>query len=376
MITPNFFFDALSEEGINFFCGVPDSLLKNFCAYVTDNADANKHIITVNEGAAVGLAAGYQIATQKYPLVYMQNSGIGNAVNPILSLADTEVYSIPMVLLIGWRGEPGVKDEPQHVKQGKVTLDLLKTMGIKYLILAKTQDEVVSQIKYCVEYLTDENAPFAFLVKKQAFNEYKLKQNVENTNEMTREEAIGMVANMLGNDDIVVSTTGKISRELYEYRDKMGQKHHQDFLTVGSMGHANQIALGIALQKKDRHVYCFDGDGAILMHMGSLATIGSTAPSNYTHIVFNNGAHDSVGGQPTGAFNLDLPKIALSCGYKKAFSISNREKFNSIYNQCSGEGPSFIEIKVRRGARSDLGRPKTSPLENKESFMKNLNDYV
>lgn len=376
MITPKFFFDVLNKNSVDFFCGVPDSLLKDFCAYLTDNTAKNKHIITANEGAAVGLAAGYNMATQKYPLVYMQNSGIGNAINPLISLADPEVYSIPMVLLIGWRGEPGVKDEPQHVKQGEVTLKLLEAMGIKYSILANNPQEVETQVISCVKFLSKKSAPFAFIVRKQTFDRYKLNLKIENLNALSREDAIGMVANKLDKDDLVVSTTGMISRELYELREKKKDGHNHDFLTVGSMGHASQIALGIALHKKDRHVYCFDGDGAVIMHMGSLAIIGSTAPFNYTHILFNNGAHDSVGGQPTVAFDIDLPQIALSCGYKKAFSVDTHESFNNAFNQCLENGPFFIEIKVGRGARPDLGRPKTSPIENKESFLESLNDYV
>lgn len=373
MIKPQFFFDSLINNNIDFFCGVPDSLLKDFCAYITDNANENRHIIAANEGAAIGLAAGYNMATQHYPLVYMQNSGIGNAVNPILSLADEEVYSIPMVLLIGWRGEPGVKDEPQHVKQGKVTLDLLDAMGVKYVILSDNEEEVATQISSCVNYLKENSAPYAFVVKKQVFDTYKLKHTTEYSNLLTREEAIALFINKMGNDDVVVSTTGMISRELYELRDKNLQVHNQDFLTVGSMGHASQIALGIALQKKDRRVFCFDGDGATIMHMGSLPIVGCNAPTNFIHVIFNNGAHDSVGGQPTVAFEIDLPKIAVACGYRKVFSIDNRDDFDNIYNKCGIDGPSFIEIKVCKGARSNLGRPKTTPLENKKSFMLNLN---
>jgi phosphonopyruvate decarboxylase len=370
MITPQFLFNSLNENCIDFFCGVPDSLLKNFCAYVTDNAGENKHIITANEGGAIGLAAGYHMATRKYPLVYMQNSGIGNAVNPILSLADPDVYSIPMVLLIGWRGEPEVHDEPQHIKQGKITLDLLETLGIEYAILADNHEEAALQITACVKYLDEMSAPYALVVKKQTFADYKLQTINKNANLLNREEAIGMVAEKLNADDIVISTTGMISRELYEYRDKLGQGHHRDFLTVGSMGHASQIALGIALQKKDRRVFCFDGDGALIMHLGSMAIIGSNLPPNYTHILFNNGAHDSVGGQPTVAFSIDLPRIALACGYKCAFTVGDHESFEKIYKKCNDDGPHFIEIKVSTGARSDLGRPKTSPIQNKDVFMK------
>jgi len=374
MINPQYFYDTLLNKGIDFYCGVPDSLLKDFCAYITDNVEEKKHFITANEGAAIGLASGYNIATGRYPLVYMQNSGIGNAVNPLLSLADQMVYSIPMVLLIGWRGEPGVKDEPQHIKQGAVTLDLLRVMGIEYVILSENQEEVAKQVDDCVKYISSQRAPFAFVVKKQTFDNYRLKSKVENSYAISREDAVRFVASKVEKDDLIIATTGMISRELYEYRERNGQGHQQDFLMVGSMGHASQIALGIALQKNDRRVFCFDGDGAILMHMGSLSTVGCYAPSNYIHIVFNNGAHDSVGGQPTVAFDIDLVKIAAACGYKNTYSISNHENLEKVFQTCLNEdGPIFIEIKVSKGARADLGRPKTSALENKKTFETNIN---
>lgn len=374
MITPKFFFDILNEKGVNFFCGVPDSLLKDFCAYVTDNTIKDFHVITANEGAAIGLAAGYHIATNNYPLVYMQNSGLGNSVNPLLSLADPEVYSLPMIMLIGWRGEPGVKDEPQHVKQGKVTLEILDAMGINYAILTDNHDEVIKQVDTCITYIKTNNAPYAFVVKKGIFEEYKLKNQQISQNVFSREEAIQFVVNNLGVTDIVVSTTGMISRELYEYREKLQQGHEKDFLTVGSMGHASQIALGIAMQKKDRKVICLDGDGATLMHMGSLGIIGNIAPNNYIHIVLNNGAHDSVGGQPTVGLNVDFQNIALACGYKKVFKVNNGIEINEAFNiAVGGGGPVLIEIIVKKGARIDLGRPKSTPIQNKLSLMKFVN---
>lgn len=370
MIEPKFFYECLIKKGVDFFCGVPDSLLKDFCAYITDNADENKHFITANEGSAIGLATGYNIATGKFPLVYMQNSGIGNAVNPILSLVDPKVYSIPMILLIGWRGEPGVPDEPQHVKQGAVTLELLDTMGIEYTILSDNQENLVEQIDTCIQYISSQNAPYAFVVKKGIFDSYFLKKNDENDRSVSREDAIMLVASKADKKDIIISTTGMISRELYEYRARNGDGHHRDFLTVGSMGHASQIALGIALQKKDRRVFCFDGDGSFLMHMGSISTIGCFGPPNYFHILFNNGAHDSVGGQPTLGFDVNFANIAKACGYKEAFCVDKLEDIEKLFETCLKiNGPLLIEIKVRKGARKDLGRPKSTPIQNKEALM-------
>ena len=374
MISPAFFIETLKRHGIDFFAGVPDSLLKNICAYITDHVDSDHNIITANEGAAVGLAAGYHLATGKAGVVYMQNSGQGNIINPLASLTDKEVYNIPLLLLIGWRGRPGVHDEPQHVKQGKVTTGLLNVMGVNYEVLAKEEDKALKQIEKAVTALRN-NEVFALVIEKDTFDEYKL-QNVEvNDLTMTREEAIQTVASALGPKDVIVSTTGMISRELFEARTAWGQGHERDFLTVGSMGHASQIALGIALEKKDRKVWCFDGDGATIMHMGSMAIVASKKPSNYIHVVFNNGAHDSVGGQPTVGLKIDLPAVAKAVGYAQTYSTDNMESLSSMLQQISkaGQGPVLLEIKVKKGNRKDLGRPTTTPIENKEALMDFLN---
>lgn len=369
MIRPEFFIETLRNFGIDFYAGVPDSLLKNICAYITDHFDATHNIISANEGAAVGLAAGHYLATEKPACVYMQNSGEGNIINPIASLTDKEVYNIPVLLLIGWRGRPGVHDEPQHVKQGKITTGLLNVMGINYEVLAKEEDKAFKQIEKAVNALKNKEI-FAFVIEKDTFEEYKL-QNVEvNDFTMSREEAVQTVAASLSERDCIVSTTGMISRELFEYRAAMGQGHEHDFLTVGSMGHASQIALGIALAQPERRVWCFDGDGASIMHMGSMAVVASLAPKNYVHVVFNNGAHDSVGGQPTVGLKIDLQGVAKSVNYKSAFSVHSKEALEQALNDiASMECPIFLEVKVKKGNRKDLGRPTTTPIQNKEALM-------
>ena len=372
MISPEFFIKTLKSNGIDFFAGVPDSLLKNICAYIADHVDSSHNIITANEGAAIGLAAGYHLATGKSGVVYMQNSGEGNTINPLASLTDKEVYNIPVLLLIGWRGRPGVHDEPQHVKQGKITTGLLDVMGINYEILSKEQLQAATQISKAAEALK-RNDVYALIVEKDTFDDYKL-QNVEvNDLTMTREEAIQTVASALGPKDVIVSTTGMISRELFEARTAWGQGHERDFLTVGSMGHASQIALGIALEKKDRKVWCFDGDGATIMHMGSMAIVASKKPGNYIHVVFNNGAHDSVGGQPTVGLKIDLPAVAKAVGYSNTWSVTYSQSLSKALDECrKANGPVLLEIKVKKGNRKDLGRPTTTPIENKEAFMNNL----
>lgn len=373
MILPEQLYQTLHRHRIDFYAGVPDSLLKNFCAYITDHAERRNNIIAANEGGAVGLAAGYYLATGKTPVVYMQNSGLGNTVNPLLSLTDEDVYRIPILLIIGWRGEPGVHDEPQHIKQGKVTLPLLETMDIRHELLTTDAGELENQVKRAVDYMNETGRAFALVVHKGTFDAYQLQTDIPMPYTMAREEAITKVAEALPPETAIVSTTGKISRELFEYRAAKGQNHERDFLTVGSMGHASQIALGIALQQPERTVAIFDGDGAVIMHMGSLSIIGSLGPENLCHFVFNNGAHDSVGGQPTVGFQIDIPQIASACGYRSAFSVSDEVQLSTALKLLPRlPKPCLIEIKVKKGSRSDLGRPTTSPQENKEAFMRFL----
>lgn len=366
-------YNLLTENNINCFCGVPDSLLKDFCAYITDNTDNKHHTITANEGNAIGLAAGHYLATGNPALVYMQNSGIGNCVNPLLSLTDEEVYNIPLMMFIGWRGEPDKKDEPQHIKQGKVTDKLLEAMGIKYSIMPDNFEEAKSLINEAFQYMKDTNCPYAFIIRKGTFEKYALKNKKVSPYELKREDAIETAIKYLTAKDIIVSTTGHISREVYETRNRLGQSHKQDFLTVGSMGHSSSIALGIALEKPDRNIYCFDGDGAFLMHQGTVTVNATKELTNFKHIVFNNEAHDSVGSQPTAMYKEDLSKVALDCGYKKSYSVSSLDDLQRILPTFINDNcTSLLEIKVKCGAREDLGRPKEKPQENKKIFMENL----
>lgn len=375
MIRPEYFYNTLRGMGIDFYTGVPDSLLKDICAYITDHADRKNNIIAANEGGAVGLAAGYHLATGNIPVVYMQNSGLGNTVNPLMSLTDSDVYRIPVLLVIGWRGEPGVHDEPQHVKQGKTTLPLLDAMEIRHEIMSGDEAELEKQLAGGVRYMKETGRSFALVVKKGTFGKYKLQNGTHNPYTMEREEAIKAVAGAMDVKDIVVSTTGKISRELFEHRTATGEGHSRDFLTVGSMGHASQIALGIALNRPERNVYCFDGDGAAIMHMGGMGIVASMLPGNFYHIVFNNGAHDSVGGQPTIGFGIDLPKIAAGCGYKTVMSVATRSELDTILPTLTTlPAPLLLEIKVKKGSRDDLGRPTTTPVENKEALMSFLEE--
>jgi len=380
MIDTEFFFKDLVKNDISFFSGVPDSLLKNICACISESADDNNHIIAANEGNALALGIGYHLSTGKLPLIYMQNSGLGNIVNPLLSLADIEVYSVPILLMIGWRGEPGVKDEPQHKKQGRITLEMLETMEVPYQILSKdTTNEQAKEIIYKASWESlKNNTPYAIVVKKDTFTEYKIKKDNKPNLQLFREDAIKTIVKNLDDKDIVISTTGVASRELFEYRVETNKGHKKDFLTVGGMGHANQIALGIALQKPSRKVFCLDGDGAALMHMGSIAINGNTNCNNFRHIVLNNGAHDSVGGQSTVGFNIDFQNIAKASGYDLVLHAkTNKEIIQSMEILKKFDGKVFFEIKVKKGFRKDLGRPNTTPKKNKEDLMKFIreNDY-
>ncbi len=373
MIKPELFYKWLTKANINFFSGVPDSLLKDICGYITDNTPSEKHIIAANEGNAVALAAGYHMASGTIPMVYMQNSGLGNTVNPLLSLTNKQVYDIPVLLMIGWRGEPGKKDEPQHIAQGRLTLELLDTMEIPYQILSDDVETAKKQFDLAIAHISENNQPFALVVRKSLFESYKLKATIKNNYKLMREEAIKQIVERLSGDEIIVSTTGKTSRELFEIREALGQGHDSDFLTVGCMGHANQIALGMAIAKPHRKVICIDGDGALLMHMGSLAINGTVSPKNFIHIVINNGSHESVGGQPTVADSIDVVKIAEANNYVSAVSVSTPEALNGILTGIvTLEGPALIEIKTKVGSRNDLGRPTIKPVDNKGALMQKL----
>ena len=365
---------ALRRNGTEFFCGVPDSLLKNFCDYVTDNTSSKEHFIAANEGTAVGLAAGHHLATGRIPLVYLQNSGLGNTVNPILSLAHPKVYSVPMLIMVGWRGEPGKKDEPQHGVQGQCTPSMLKEMGVPYEVLPDYNDGMEEVLERAYEYMHTRSAPFAVLIKKNTFEKYKMPPQVLTEYPLKREEALNLVCDAFP-DTAMVTTTGFTSREVFELREARGEGHSNDFLTVGSMGHCSSIALGMAMSRPDNeNVIAVDGDGAALMHLGGLATIGASGAKNFKHVLINNGMHDSVGGQPTGGLDLDFTAMAKACGYAEAVSCSTEQEFKVALELMKDydKGPIMVEMKVKGGSRPDLGRPTTTPIENKVALMRKL----
>lgn len=367
-----YFTKKLKQLGIQTLAGVPDSTLKQFCDYInTDGASEFDHYVPENEGAAIGIAAGVYLATKKPACVYMQNSGLGNTVNPITSLMNQAVYDIPVLLLVGWRGEPGFHDEPQHKFMGKITEDMLRVLEIPHAVISK--ETTPSQLDGIFEEASatlQQKKQYAIVIKKDTFDARE-NQKYQNQNHLGREESISKILAALNSRDVVVSTTGKISREVYEQSDRLLHQHAQEFLTVGGMGHASMIAFGIAQNMPDKRVFCIDGDGAVLMHMGSLPFIGKSRPNNFFHLCLNNEAHESVGGMPTGAVGQSYAQIARQSGYKHTFVLDDApslEQFLSSLDELTG--PVFAEVKVSMDSRSDLGRPKETAVENKEAFMK------
>ncbi|TMP43496.1 phosphonopyruvate decarboxylase [Pseudoalteromonas citrea] len=372
MIAVSQFCQLLKSNGIDFFAGVPDSLLSPFSQYLESSASGKQHVITANEGNAVALALGHHLGTASTPLVYMQNSGLGNAYNPLVSLADPEVYSIPMVLLIGWRGQPGVKDEPQHKKQGAITLATLKAMDIPYLHLDGNTENIPDFVDKLIKKAKTDSRPVAIVVSKNTFINDAVKTHLPEpkTSLFTREIAIEQIVQSLPENAKIVCTTGMASRELFELREQQSQPHNNDFLTVGGMGHASQIALGVAMYD-NKDIVCIDGDGAALMHMGSLAINGHSQLTNFKHIVLNNGCHDSVGGQATLGKQIDLTQVAKACGYFFSVRVTNQSELNDALPKlfaCSQ--PAFLEVVIDKGHRRSLGRPTETPLQCKLAFMK------
>lgn len=371
MIDPARFVDHCSATGVSLYTGVPDSLLKQLGAHIMASMPRERHVIAANEGAAVGIALGHYLRTRELGLVYLQNSGFGNLVNPLLSLADRDVYGVPMLVVVGWRGQVGVKDEPQHVKQGKVMEPLLDALDLPWSVLPAESDKAQECVSAAVATARERSSPYVLLVEKGTFAVAATSEPATSPTRLaSREEALTALTQAVGDEAAVVSTTGMLSRELFEYRESSGTEADRDFLTVGGMGHASSIALGVAMQEPDREVWCFDGDGALLMHLGSLAVIADHAPRHYFHVVFNNGVHDSVGGQPTSIGHVDVAATARALGYRYAASTSDLTRLpDEVARMREHGGPALLELAVSPGNRPDIGRPTRTPAESKRAFM-------
>lgn len=368
-VDPKRFCDHLSAQGVSLYTGVPDSLLKQLGSHIMANLPREQHVIAANEGGAVGLAIGHYLRTKTPAVVYLQNSGYGNVVNPLLSLADADVYGIPMLVVVGWRGQPGVKDEPQHVKQGRVQRELVEAMDLPWSVLPHDPDEAEKLVEEALAEAVEKSSPYVLLVEKGTFSD-AAKLPKEESSLPSREDALVALTESVGNDAAIVSTTGMLSRELFEYRVNNELDGDRDFLTVGGMGHASSIALGVAKADHDREVWCFDGDGALLMHLGGLAVIADHAPGNFFHVVFNNGVHDSVGGQPTSIHKVDVPAVARALGYRYAAVTDDLDTLPAqVAALREHGGPALLELKVKPGNRADIGRPTRTPAESKAAFM-------
>ena len=372
MIDPARFVENLREQGVTMYTGVPDSLLKQLGSHIMAALPREQHVIAANEGGAVAIAMGHYLRTGSPAAVYLQNSGLGNTINPLLSLADPDVYGIPMLVIVGWRGQPGVKDEPQHIKQGRVIEALLDAIELPWSVLPRDPGAAETTMAEAVKVAIDRSSPYVVLVEKGTFADASMSLPPASATEglVSREDALISMADAVGSEAVIVSTTGMLSRELFEHRERTGQSGERDFLTVGGMGHASSIALGIALWESRREVWCFDGDGALLMHLGGLAVIADHAPPNFYHVVFNNGVHDSVGGQPTSVNVVDVAATARALGYRHASSTSDLAAVaDAVAGLRRHGGPALLELKVRPGNRPGIGRPTRTPAESKRAFM-------
>ena len=365
------------DAGIDFYTGVPDSQLQGLCdaLYAAYGVDSPHHIVAANEGNAIGLCAGHYLATGRPALCYMQNSGLGNAVNPLTSLMDGQVYGLPCLLVIGWRGEPGVHDEPQHVMQGQITLRQLDLLDIPWFILSKDMPEeaIAASFAKTKEHL-EAGRVAAIVVRKGALT-CPERPEYRNDRTLTREEALRQIIALAGEHDAFISTTGKLSRELFELREARGEGHERDFLTVGSMGHASMIALGAAIEQPDRRVWCLDGDGAALMHLGAMAVLAQRRPDNLIHVVINNAAHETVGGMPVCEGALDVSAVARAIGYPMVLRADSAESLaGAVREATASRALTLIEVMCSVGSRADLGRPTTTPRENRDALMRFLQE--
>ena len=371
MIDPATFLNVCKRHGVDFFTGVPDSLLKQLGQQIAATVPRRYHVIAANEGAAVGIAIGHYLRTGQPAGVYLQNSGLGNLVNPLVSLADPDVYGVPMLLVVGWRGRPGTPDEPQHVKQGRITAALLDARALPWSTLPRDDAGAELAVRTAIATAVEHSGPYVLLVEPGTFGPPSAAfPPVPPLGPTAREAALVALVDAVGPGAVLVATTGMLSRELFAHRAAGGGDGRLDFLVVGGMGHASSIALGIALREPHRQVWCLDGDGALLMHLGSLAVIADLAPRNYFHVVFNNGVHDSVGGQPTSIGRVDIGATARGLGYRLAVAVAEPAAVPAAVSALRHEGgPSMLELRVRPGSRPDLGRPTVSPARMKQVFM-------
>ena len=367
-------YNLFVENGVSFFTGVPDSYLNGFCNYILKNAPANKNVIAANEGNAIGIAAGHYMATKEVPLVYMQNSGLGNTINPLASLCDENVYKIPVILLIGWRGQPDTGDWAQHKLQGEITPKLLEVMNIPYAVLDDDYERSSEKIVKAIKESRATRKPYGLIAPKGVMAGEKL-NNKDDVYPLSREEAIEIVLNEMPENTIYSATTGRATRELFFLRERRNETKNHDFLNVGSMGHASSVALGIALEKPDRKVVVFDGDSAAIMHLGALTMMSKLNVPNYIHVILNNGAHESVGGQPSAGHLVDFTKIADASGYNTVGKpVTNKAELIDAINKLKNSGKaSLIDVRIHKGLNGKLPEIVFSHKDAIDALIKELN---
>lgn len=373
MLDQKLIFEELEKQEVTFFTGVPDSYLNGFCNYALNNFP-ERNIIAANEGNAVGIAAGHYFASKEIPLVYMQNSGMGNIVNPLASLVDEHVYAVPMLLLIGWRGQAGTGDWPQHELQGQITLGLLDVMGIQYRILPDDNSQVTEILKTAMEYCKTYRKPYALVAPKGVMAGEKI-NNKDAIYPMSREEVIEIILDHMPENTIYSATTGRATRELFFLRERRNEGKEHDFLNVGAMGHASSVALGIALEKPGRKVVVLDGDSATMMHMGAMTMVSNLDVPDFIHVVLNNGAHESVGGQPSVGHKINFTKIAEACGYETVHhSVTSKEELIEaieVLRECGKA--SFIDVRIHKGLSGKLPSLDFSHREAIDELIGELN---
>lgn len=369
--------DSFDGFGLRFFTGVPDSLLNDFCNLLLSSLPGAQHVMAANEGNAIAIAAGHYLATGEVPVVYMQNSGIGNAMNPLLSLAHGTVYAIPMVLVIGWRGDPAVTDHAQHRRQGELTPVLLEDMDIPFRVLAN-EETLMDDFKWAAEQARQISSPVALVVKKGILSRKDKKQGYPKSELMSREEAISVVLDACGPEAVYLATTGRATRELHAQLQTRGWQNGGEFLNVGSMGHVSSVGLGVALAAPSRRVVVLDGDAAAVMHMGSLATIGRYHPANLVHVVLNNGVNESVGGQESAGLKICLAKIASACGYSACMRrVNSALELKAALTSYQGRSrPLFVDVAIRQGIRFGLAKLTIDHKMISEGLLKNLREGV
>lgn len=363
---------TLNYNGVNFATGVPDSLLGQLGAALDNPHSGIKHVTAVNEGSAVGLGIGSYLATGRLPLVYMQNSGLGNALNPLVSLAGSSTFNVPLLLLIGWRGEVGpegaqIEDEPQHILQGRITPALLELMEIPFFIL-DSKSSIYEVVASACKAALQRSLPVAIVVRKGSFQSSAFLRS-KNAGNISRRRSIEVICDSIPTQTPIIATTGMISRELFDVRRLSGQ-NPPDLLCVGGMGHAVSVASGFASMSSQR-ILLLDGDGSAQMHLGALLTASSIP--NLIHVVLNNGGHASVGGQSTSSPDLDFSLLTPYLGYKNSFRANNEvELRDSVAMILARDTSSFLEIRCAMQTTPELGRPEDPPSINASLFSQNV----